>query len=76
MYIQKTLSVLIQNIQNYKSVFLKDTFCIKFSNFLKVYLEKTLLESVFCEDTFHMIKTTLDLRIFLNLYYLRIFFLH
>ena len=59
MYIQKTLSVLIQNIQNYKSVFSKDTLYIKFFNFLKMSLEKTFLENVFLEDTFYVTKTTL-----------------
>ena len=73
MYLQKTLSLLIQIIQNYKNVFSKDTFGIKFSNFLKMSLENTFLESVFPEDTFHMTKTTLHLGIFLDLYYLRNF---
>ena len=73
MYLQKTRSDLIQIIQNYKNVFSKDTFFVKFFNFLKVSLENTLLESVFTKDTFHMTKTILYLGIFLNLYYLRNF---
>ena len=73
MYLQKTLSDLIQIIQNYKSVFSKDIFFINFLNFLKVSLENTLLESVFTKDTFNMTKTILYLGIFLNLYYLRNF---
>ena len=68
------MSVLIQIIQNYKSVFSKDIFGVKFSNFLKVSLENTLLKSVFTENIFHMAKTILHLGIFLNLYYF-IFFL-
>ena len=70
MYFQKTLLVLIQNIQKYKIFFSKDIFYVKFFNFLKVSLEKTLLESIFSENTFQVIKTTLDLGIFINLYYL------
>ena len=75
MYLQKTFSVLIQNIQNYKNIFSKYIFYVKFSNFFKVSIEKTILESVFSKDIFHVIKITLDLGIFLNLYYLKnIFF--
>ena len=64
--------------KNFESVYSKDTFGVKFSIFLKVSFETTLLESVFQEDTFHVAKTILHLGIFLNLYYLRIFcsFLH
>ena len=73
MYFQNT--VLIQIIQNYKSVFLKDTFDVNFSNFLKMSFEKTLLKSVFLKDTLHTTKTILYLGIFLNLYYLNNFLL-
>ena len=51
----------------------KDTFGVKFSNFLKVSHERTLLESIFPEDTLHIEKTTLHLEIFLNQYYMKNF---
>ena len=64
--------------KNFGSISSKDTFGVKFSKLLKVYIEKTLLESIFPTDTFHVTKTILYLGIFLNLYYLRnfLFFLH
>ena len=62
----------------FESVSSKNTFSVKLSKLLKVSLENTLLKCIFPKDTFHVEKITLNLGIFLNLYYLMNFlvFLH
>ena len=68
----------ILNSKFFKVSYQKTLLSVKFSKFLKLSLEKTFLESIFLAYIFHIIKTILNFKIFLNLYYFRnyLFILH